>query len=62
MTHTQNYGHGIQCPLSVIHIRRIACNTVILRMYIEDDTYAELRTRSMDTMHVDTMLNRHLGS
>ena len=24
-THTQNYGHDIQCALSVIHIRRITC-------------------------------------
>ena len=36
--------------------------SVILRMYIEDDTYAELRTVSMDSMHVDTLLDRHLGS
>ena len=36
--------------------------SVILRMYIEDDTYAELRTRSMDSMHVDIILDQHLGS
>ena len=36
--------------------------SVILRMYIEDDTYTELRTGSRDSMHVDTLLDRHLGS
>ena len=36
--------------------------SVISRMYIEDDTYSELRTQSMDSMHADTMLDRHLGS
>ena len=36
--------------------------SVILRMYIEDDPYAESRTQTMDSVHVDTMLDWHLGS